>query len=141
MQSAYSGFQERIAINPEFFKRMDAKLEVLSQAGILSAIAPLRELQSATSSAPALNDDQAELLVRYMVARWGAEPVAWLLAFEGDSGGRNVGRWKRIGQAVFGSRAHAPVVLFPGDTQWVLDEFRDQKWVDVFGCQRSRSHG
>ena len=82
-----------------------------------------------------MNDDQAELLVRYIVARWGADPVAWLLAFEGDSGARNVGRWKRIGQAVFGSRAHAPVVLFPGDTQWVLDEFRDQKWVDVFGCQ------
>ena len=62
-------------------------------------------------------------------------PVAWLLAFEGDSAGKNVGRWKRIGQAVFGSRAHAPVVLFPGETQWLLDEFRDQKWVDVFGYQ------
>ena len=27
------------------------------------------------------------------------------------------------------------MVLFPGETQWVLDEFRDQKWVDVFGYQ------
>ena len=75
------------------------------------------------------------MLVRYVVARWGAEPVAWLVAFEGDSAGKNVGRWKRIGQAVFGSRTHAPVVLFTGETQWLLDEFRDQKWVDVFGYQ------
>jgi hypothetical protein len=27
------------------------------------------------------------------------------------------------------------VVLFPGETQYVLDEFRDQPWVDVFGYQ------
>ena len=92
-------------------------------------------MQSPTSAAAGLPDDQAELLVRYIVARWGAEPVAWLLAFEGDTSAKNAGRWKRIGQAVFSARAHAPVILFPGETQWLLDEFRDQKWVDVFGYQ------
>jgi len=134
-QSAYTGFPERIAINPEFFKRLDAKLEVLTQAGILNAIAPILELQSEKGAAVPLPDDQAELLVRYIVARWGTEPVAWLVAVEGDSAGKNVGRWKRIGQAVFGSRRHAPVVLFPGQTQWLLDEFREEKWVDAFGYQ------
>jgi len=134
-QSAYTGYPDRIAINPDFFKRLDVKLNTLSQAGILSAICPLLELQSQAHVAPRLSDEQAELLVRYVVARWGAEPVAWLLAFESDSSAQNVGRWKRIGQHVFGSRAHAPVILFPGDTQWVLDEFRDQKWVDAFGFQ------
>ena len=132
-ESAYGGFPERISINPDVFKRLDAKLEVLRQAGILSAIAPLRELAAPTNALPALPDDQAELLVRYTVARWGADPVAWLIAFEGESGARNLGRWKRIGQAVFGARAHAPVILFPGEVQWLLDEFRDEKWVDVFG--------
>ena len=134
-QSAYTGFPDRIAINPDFFKRLDARLEVLSQAGILSAIVPLLELQSEKGAAVPLPDDQAELLVRYIVARWGTEPVAWLVAFEADSAGKHVGRWKRIGQAVFNSRAHAPVVLYPGETQWLLDEFRDQKWMDVFGYQ------
>ena len=134
-ESAYGGFPDRIAINPNFFKRLDAKLDVLGQAGILSAIAPFRELSSQTNAIAALPEEQAELLARYMVARWGADPVVWLIAFEGDSGARNVGRWRRIGQAVFGARAHAPVVLFSGETQWLLDEFRDQKWVDVFGYQ------
>ena len=134
-QSAWTGFPDRIAINLEFFKRLDAKLVVLSRAGILSAIVPLLEIPAQASAATALPDDQAELLVRYVVARWGAEPVAWLLAFEGDNSAKNVGRWKRIGQAVFGSRPHAPVVLFPGTTHWLLDEFRDQEWVDVFAYQ------
>jgi len=134
-QSAYGGFPERISINPEFFKRLDAKREVLSQAGILSAIVPLSELQSEKGGKVPLADDQAELLVRYVVARWGADPVAWLIAVEGDSAGRYVGRWKHIGQAVFGSRAHAPVVFFPGQTDWLVEEFRDEKWVDVVGYQ------
>jgi hypothetical protein len=134
-QSAYTGFPERIAINPDFFKRLDAKLEVLTQAGILGAIVPILELQSEKGAGVQLPDDQAVLLVRYVVARWGTEPMAWLVAFEGDSAGKNVGRWKRIGQAVFGSRAHAPVVLFTGQTQWLFDEFREEKWVDVFGYQ------
>jgi hypothetical protein len=134
-QSAYAGFPDRIAINADFFKRLDARLEVLNQAGILGAIAPILELQSEKGTGVPLPDDQAELLVRYVVARWGAEPVAWLIAFEGESAGKNVGRWKRIGQAVFGSRAHAPVVLFTGQTQWLFDEFRDETWVDVFGYQ------
>ena len=134
-QAAYGGFPDRITINPSFFKRLDAKLETLSRAGILSAIAPLMELHSQTNAAMALTDDQAELLVRYVVARWGAEPVAWLIAFEGDTAAKNAGRWKKIGQHVFGSRAHRPVILYPGETQWLCDEFRDQKWVDVFGYQ------
>ncbi|MCX6930167.1 MAG: DUF4038 domain-containing protein [Verrucomicrobia bacterium] len=132
---AYNGFPERIAINPEFFKRLDAKLEVPTQAGMLNAIVPFREMQAEANALVALPDGQMELLVRYMVARWGADPVAWLLAFEGDNSAKKVARWKRIGQAVFSARSHAPVVLFPGETPWVLDEFRDQKWVDVFGYQ------
>jgi hypothetical protein len=27
------------------------------------------------------------------------------------------------------------VILFTGQTQWLFDEFRDEKWVDVFGYQ------
>jgi hypothetical protein len=132
-QTAFTGFPERIAINPEFFKRLDAKLERLSQSGLLCAIAPLAELESQAGAA--LPEDQAALLLQYVVARWGAEPVAWLLAFEGDTQGKQVGRWKKIGQAVFAASRHAPVVLYPGQAAWVLDEFRDQPWVDIFGLQ------
>ena len=134
-EAAYGGFPDRITVNPGFFKRLDAKLDVLSQAGLLSAIDPFREMASQTNAVTMLPDDQAELLVRYIVARWGADPVAWLIAFEGESGANNAARWKRIGQAVFGTRPHAPVVFFPGEAHWLLDEFRDQQWVDIFGYQ------
>jgi hypothetical protein len=133
-QSALVGFPEHIGVNPEFFKRLDARLLTLSRAGILSAICPLSELQP-VADAIALPDDQAALVVKYVVARYGAEPVAWLLAFEGDTAGKKVRRWKRIGRDVFAGMRHAPVVLYPGKTAWVLDEFRDQAWVEGFGFQ------
>ena len=103
-QSAVGGVPGRIGVNPDVFKRLDAKLETLSRAGILSAIVPLLELESERDMASALPDEQAELLLRYIVARWGAEPAAWLLAFDGGDRSQKVERWKRIGQSVFENR-------------------------------------
>jgi hypothetical protein len=134
-QGAVTGFPDRIGVNPDFFKRLDAKLDLLSEAGLLSAIVPLAEVESQKAIGLGLADDQAILLVRYVVARWQAEPVAWLLAFDGDDKGKAATRWKGIGQAVFGAGPHAPVILFTGDTPWLLDNFRDQTWVDVFAYQ------
>ena len=134
LESAFTG-TERVAINPEFFQRLDAKLTTLSRAELLSAVVPLLELGAAADREACLAEDQAILLVRYVVARWGTEPVVWLLAFEGGNQGWNAARWKRIGQAVFAEGSHAPVIIFPGETPWLLDELRDQTWVDAFGCQ------
>lgn len=133
-QSAWGSSPERITINPAFFQRLDAKITALAQAGLVSAIVPLWEQPWPTNAVP-LPDDQAECLVRYMVARWSAEPVVWLLAIKSDAATHGLERWKRIGQTVFGDRPHAPVVLFPGRTHWLFDEFRDQEWVDAFGYQ------
>jgi hypothetical protein len=134
-ETAVTGFADHIGINPKFFQRLDAKLETLSRAGILSAIVPLADMESQKEPGLEWPPDQASLLIRYLAARWGAEPVAWLLAFDGDARGNKVGRWKRIGEAAFADRQHAPVILYPGETPWLLNEFRDQAWVDAYGCK------
>ena len=132
-ESSIGGFPDRITINPEVFQRLDAKLDVLTEAGLLSAIAPLVELEP-YQRASALLDDQLALLVRYAVARWGAEPVVWLLAFDGNVPGI-VERWKRVGHAVFDEGRHAPVMVCPGAAIQALEAFRDQNWVDLLGGQ------
>jgi hypothetical protein len=134
-QSAFGGPPERIVINPDFFKRLDAKLETLSHAGLLNAVAPFLEIGSSKSAASALSDDQLGLLFRYMVARWNAEPVAWLLAPGNDPTKGRAAHWNKIGQTVFAEKQHAPVILYAGNSPEVMDEFRDQAWVDAFGCQ------
>jgi hypothetical protein len=82
-----------------------------------------------------LPEDQAVRLARYMVARWGGDPVLWILAGDGDYRGPKADRWKRIGRAVFGNRPHAPVTLHPQGMQWNMDEFQDEAWLDIAGYQ------
>jgi hypothetical protein len=101
---------------------------------LLNAIAPLWELGDAEAALP---EDQAIALLRYAVARWGADDVAWIVAFECDSTGAQAARWQRIGRAVFNAVSHAPVVLLPGESLWALDGFRQERWANIFGIQTS----
>jgi hypothetical protein len=124
---------ERIAVNPEAFRQLDAKVVAANQVGLLNAIAPLWEI--GPESAAPLPEDQAIILFRYMVARWGADDVAWIVAFECDSSGAQAKRWQNIGRAVFNYVNHAPVILLPGESLWTLDAFRHERWVDILGIQ------
>jgi len=130
-ESALTGFPERIGVNPDFFKRLDAKLDILTAAGILSAICPLPE-SNPQPEVVALPDDQAALLTRYVVARWGAEPVAWSLAPGSDA--KQIERWKKIGKEVFSEIPHRPVVVYSKQADQGL-AFADLQWVDVLGFQ------
>lgn len=144
-EPAYRG-RERIAINPQFFQRLDAKVNKLNQAGLLSA--PVLLWAIAGGSDPTVNpgvslpEDQAIKLAQYMVARWQGNDVLWILPGDGDYRGEKAEKWKRIGRAVFGDPStgsgqalHAPVFLHPGGMQWVLREFQQEPWLDIHGYQ------
>jgi hypothetical protein len=137
-QLAFSG-RDRIAINPEYFQRLDEKVAALNRAGLLSA--PVLLWAIGGGSNPAINpgfslpEDQAIRLAQYMVARWQGHDVLWVLPGDGDYRGEKSEKWKRIGRAVFGGQAHAPVVLHPGGMHWVLPEFQQEEWVDIHGYQ------
>ncbi len=132
---AFTGW-ECITLNLGFFKELDAKVNALTRAGLLNAIAPLWEI--GTSADQTLPEDQAIVLLRYVVARWGGNPVAWIVAFESDSSGAQAARWQRIGRAVFNPVSHGPVIVLPGEAPWVLPEFRLEPWVDALGFQTTQ---
>ena len=83
---AYTG-RERITVDPDFFRRLDARLTSLNEAGLLAA--PVLLWAISGGSDPSVNpgvslpDDQAIKLARYMIARWQAhdllmtEHMAW----------------------------------------------------------------
>lgn len=123
--SAFSD-ESRSVIDPEYFRELDNRIEMMNRAGLLSVIAPLWREKGATNKLP---DEQAELLVRYMVARWGAYDVAWLLTADDNQSQSCL----RIGRDVFGETTHAPVIVFPGVMASSYDEFQNEDWVDAFG--------
>jgi hypothetical protein len=135
---AYTG-ADKIVIHPAFFQRLDEKVEALNQAGLLAVPVMLWAIQG--GSTPKVNpgvslpDDQAILLARYMLARWGAHAVAWFLGGDGDYRGPKAARWAKIGRAVFGESPHGPVTMHPGGMHWVWPDFAEEKWYDFVGYQ------
>ncbi|MCC9076333.1 DUF4038 domain-containing protein [Litorilinea aerophila] len=135
---AFTG-RERIAVNPEFFQRLDRRVAAMAQAGLLSVPVLLWAVGGGTNPEVdpgyGLPEDQAILLARYMVARWGAWPVVWILAGDGKYFGDYAARWRRIGRAVFGDGPRAPVAMHCGGQQWPADELRGEPWLDILGYQ------
>jgi hypothetical protein len=137
-QLAYTG-KEKIEINPKFFQRLDAKADAVNKAGLLNvpvllwAIAHGRD--PSVNPGHSLPEDQAICLARYMVARWQANAVLWILPGDGHYFGAEGEKWKRIGRAVFGEIAHAPVSLHPQGRHWNWFDFQAESWLNIIGYQ------
>jgi hypothetical protein len=125
------------AVNPEYFKHLDAKIETLNRSGLLSVIAPFWEGNGGN-----LSTEQSIRFLRYLAARWGANDVAWIIAppLGASAEAGVITRWKEIGHSVFAGRRedHAPVIVFPGEANWALDLFRGEDWVDALGFEDGR---
>ena len=138
----YTG-REKIKVNPEFFQRLDRKHDALLRAGLLSVPVMLWAIPTGQNvefnPGVTLPEDQAILLARYMLARWGADPVIWFLNGDGEYRGAAAERWKKIGRGVFGGAPHAPVSLHPGGLKAPFDEFRDEAWLDLAAYQSSHN--
>jgi hypothetical protein len=141
---AYTG-TDAIQVNPEFFQRLDGKVAALNEAGLVAAPVLLWAIGSGgnpkVNPGHSLPDDQAILLARYMVARWGGNAVAWILGGDGDYRGGKADKWRRIGRAVFGDIAHAPVTMHPGGEHWVWTDFIEEKWYGFVGYQSGHGDG
>ncbi|OUC07274.1 hypothetical protein RY27_15850, partial [Litorilinea aerophila] len=135
---AFTG-RERIAVIPGFFHRLDRRVAAMAQAGLWSVAVLFWAVGGGTNPEVdpgyGLPEDQAILLARYMVARWGAWPVVWILAGDGKYFGDYAARWRRIGRAVFGDGPRAPVAMHCGGQQWPADELRGEPWLDILGYQ------
>ena len=127
---AYTGYED-IQINPEFFDRIDERINAVNEAGLLAVPVILWALGDKKEVPGKLPEDQAIRLARYITARYGAHHVVWFLAGDENYSGERGERWGRIGRAVFGGREHAPVALHPQGMQWHFDSFLQEDWLDL----------
>ncbi|MBA7485457.1 hypothetical protein ES707_21003 [subsurface metagenome] len=123
-----------ITLNPAFFQRLDPKVAAINAHGLVAAPVVLWTL-TATDPGQILAEPDAIRLARYIVARWGAYQVVWLLGGDGRYPAERVDRWKRIGRAVFGDRHDRLVTLHPSGRNWVANDFGEEKWFDIVGYQ------
>jgi len=133
-QTAYTGY-DRIKIRPEFFRRIDQRIDRLNAKGLLAVPVMLWTLGSREHNPGQLPESEAIRLARYLVARYGANHVVWFLPGDGNYFDQRVDRWKRIGRAVFDTDDHAPVFMHPQGMQWPYDAFLKEPWLDALGYQ------
>jgi hypothetical protein len=132
---AFTG-KEKIAIQPAFFQRMDKYFDAINAADLVAVPVLLWAIRGDMNPGWALPEDQAILLVRYMVARYGANHVIWILAGDGNyASAEAVKRWTAIGREGLKFNPGRLVTMHPGGMQWPWDGFRDEKWLDVLMYQ------
>ncbi len=134
-----------IRINPEFFRRIDSRIDQANAMGFVVSPVVLWALPAGAgrqlSPGYTLPLDEAVLLARYIVARYQGNHVVWTLGGDGRYYNEQEIKWKEIGRRVFNDIDHAPVTLHPHGSSFVGDLFDSEEWYSVMGYQSSHSNG
>ena len=142
--SAYEGSGE-ITINPDFFKRIDQKIDEANAYGLVVSPVILWALHVAQgrhlSPGYHLPVDEAVILAKYIVARYQGNHVIWTLGGDGKYYDDHEDRWKKIGSEVFNGIDHAPVTLHPHGSSYVGRIYADEIWYELMGYQSSHNNG
>ena len=129
----------KIEVDPVFFQRMDERVDAINRHGLLAA--PV--LFWANGGHPEMNpglflsEEQLVAMGRYMVARYGAHHVAWILAGDGHYEGERIEIWKRVGRTLFGAAAPAiprPATMHAVGRYW-CGPFATEDWFSFQGYQ------
>jgi len=133
-----------IRIHPEFFKRIDKRIDEANANGLLVSPVILWALPRGEgrhlSPGYTLPLDEAVLLAGYIVARYQGNHVIWTLGGDGQYYDDQEVKWKEIGRRVFNDIDHAPVTLHPHGSSWVGDIYDREEWYSIMGYQSSHSN-
>jgi len=132
-RSPYS-IKDGVQLNPGYFQRVDRNMSAINRHGLVAASVLLWSGGKNHPSQSLSNDDLIRL-ARYMVARWGAYHIVWLLGGDGDFHGERSEKWKVIGRGIFGDRHDRLVTMHQCGLSWLKDEFRGETWYDFIGYQ------
>lgn len=130
--SFYEG--DQMTINPAYFQRLDRRVAMINELGLVAAPVALWSLLP-TDPGYKLNEEDSRRLASYIVSRYDAYQVVWLLGGDGDYRKIGVERWKRIGRAVFSVGHNRLVSLHPCGQNWIGDAFEGEDWYDIVGYQ------
>jgi Protein of unknown function (DUF4038)/Domain of unknown function (DUF5060)/Putative collagen-binding domain of a collagenase len=125
---------EPVRMNPRFYRRLDERVDAINARGLLAAIVITWGLRQ-VDSGNALPEAEVVRVIRYLESRYGANHVAWVMTGDADYEGASGERWKRIGRAAFGGRAHRPVTTHPRRMLWPWESFASEEWLDFIVYQ------
>jgi hypothetical protein len=131
---------DSIRINPCFFQRLDRRVAMINQVGCVAAPVVLWSLLK-TDPGYRLKEEDATRMASYIVSRYDAYQVVWLLGGDGNYQEIGVDRWKRMGRSVFRCGHDRLVTLHPCGQNWVGEDFREEEWYDIIAYQSGHGDG
>lgn len=146
----------RVSVSTKAFQRLDARVAAINAHGLVASPVVLWALFN-DDPGNALSEENAIRLAQYIVSRWGAYQVIWLLSGDCRFAKQSVARWKRIGKALFGKKDVKPkgakkpshvlrsmarlVTLHPSGQNWIGDTFGGEPWLDFHSYQSGHGDG
>lgn len=130
--------RDQVVVDPNYFQRMDERLEAINRHGLLAAVVLFWTHSSHVDLNPGMFLPESELtaLGRYMIARYGAYQTTWILGGDGDYRGDRAERWQRVGRSLFAEGRPGqvrPVTVHA--TYWCAEAFQGEQWWDYNGYQ------
>ncbi|MEO2091356.1 MAG: DUF4038 domain-containing protein, partial [Gemmataceae bacterium] len=132
--TSYTLKDGKLIPNEAFYKRCDARLKAINDAGLL-AVPVLCWAHRKGDAGKELTEEQITTLVKFEVERYKDAHVLWILAGDNQYGKDDASMWKRIGRAVFGDKPAAPVTTHPTGENFPWKDWEDEKWLTVLGYQ------
>ncbi|NLF40636.1 DUF4038 domain-containing protein [bacterium] len=129
-----------LRINPAYFQRLDKRVAMVNEHGLVAAPVALWSLLK-TDPGYKLSEEDATRVASYIVSRYDAYQVVWLLGGDGNYQEIGVDRWKRMGRAVFSVGHDRLVTLHPCGQNWIGAVFDDEDWYDIVGYQSGHGDG
>lgn len=128
----------KLEIDPIFFQRMDQRMDAINAHGLLAAPIMFWTHRSHPALNPGmfLTEEQKIVMGRYLIARYGAHQVAWILGGDGLYDGEHAAMWRRVGRELFGAGKPGmprPVTVHAG--YWCAEEFESEEWWTFNGYQ------
>lgn len=118
-------------IDPKYFQDLERKLELLQRAGILCALIP--ELDPTPTQRGSADSDQQARWLDYLVARFGAEPIAWVLKMnQAGKGWGSVQDQQNVESILCAkARCHRPVIARYESSSAAVADATTEKWADA----------
>ena len=143
-RTAYSN-PERIEIDPAFFQRLDERINRINDYGLVAApvlawAATWNKDGTDLNPGASLSEGQLIVLIRYLVSRYGAHQVVWILAGDGKYLGAEAERWRRVGRATLAGSPRL-ATMHPAARILVNREFEGESWYNIHGYQSGQWKG
>jgi hypothetical protein len=133
-RTAYTIADGKLTPNEDYFKRLDARLKAINDAGLL-AVPVLIWAHKKGDAGTELSDEQIVTLVKFELARYKDHHCLFILAGDNNYNPQQAERWKRIGRAVFADFPGLLVTTHPTGMNWPWKGWEDEKWLTVLGYQ------